>query len=354
MTVYSSKQTHNQKAVSLYDYMARCLENYYQKKPTIIGGGGDFITAPEISQMFGELIGLWFVEQYHRLGKPKKFYLIELGPGRGTLMEDFLRVTPEHFKRTLSLHFVEVNPFFIKEQSNKFNQYSPVWHQSVDDMLDSINEDPAPILCLANEFLDTFPIRQFKGNHDRWLETFVLLNEKGHPLRLIYEETSHLPPTHPQPEEGKIWEYNPSAVTIIKKLGHGIAMHEGAGLFIDYGYVHNTTSTLQALKNHKKIDNLTHDGEADITAHVDFGLLSHVLSDLNLHIFGPQTQGKFLYNLGLHVRGQQLIAANTNKNQKKAKIFSDIYRLTSPSQMGELFKVLAFTDKKNTGCPSGF
>lgn len=333
--------------ISLETYMSLCLENYYTKKQPL-GSSGDFTTAPEISQLFGELIGFWFLEQYKQLGSPDKIYLVELGPGRGTLMSDFLRIIPDNLKKFFYLNFVEINPYLTSIQKKIIYPQKATWHNNFEDCLFSMKKKPLPLLLVANEFFDALPTRQFKVENSSWHETGIIYDEEREQLKFSYQLTS--PPfSYLDQKEGDFfWEYSPKTLSILKNIGLYIQQYSGSALVIDYGS-NGYNATLQAVKSHKKIDPLTLPGQADITTHVNFSSILRTLSLIpGLSTLGPIEQGLFLKNLGIDVLAKKL--SSKAKNQKQLyDLYSGLYRLTSANQMGSLFKVLPIknTRKKN-------
>jgi NADH dehydrogenase [ubiquinone] 1 alpha subcomplex assembly factor 7 len=309
-------------AMNIADYMNLCLTHpdygYYMRRDPF-GVSGDFTTAPEISQIFGELLGLWLAAQWQKQGKPECIFL-EMGPGRGTLMADILRATKKiaGFHDALSIYLLEISPTLRQKQwatlAGKHDRIQ--W-------INSLNELPnQPLFFIANEFFDALPIHQYENGTERT----ILLDDKG--------ELSFAPSPSPNPFS----EICPDAKPIMKQLGQTIAKHGGAGLIIDYGYMNGSSAdTLQALQNHKYYDILKTPGEADITAHVDFAALASYTNDAK--IYGAIPQGKFLLNIGASQRLQTLCAAAPSETC--ATLMGGFERLIAPDQMGELFKVLA-------------
>jgi len=339
--------------VSLETYMSLCLEQYYNTNVQPLGASGDFITAPEISQLFGELLGLWFSEQYQRIGSPEKFYLVELGPGRGTLISDFLRSSSEKFKKAVLLNFVEVNPYLKELQRKVIYPQKAIWHNSFQECMLQMEKDPLPLLLIANEFFDALPIRQFRIKNSDCYETGVTFNKKTKEIELAYNKVA--PPFSDVFSEktDTIWEYSPKTLSILKDIAFYIKKNSGSALVIDYGE-NGYGNTLQSVKNHKKVDSFAFPGYADITAHVNFSFIIDSLSSLtNISIFGPLEQGTFLQNLGIEILAKKLSSKAQNKKELDY-LFSGLYRLTAPSQMGSLFKVISILDKKNHHLISGF
>ncbi len=326
-------------------YMALCLghprHGYYATRDPL-GVGGDFTTAPEISQMFGELIGLWCVEAWRGMQSPARVRLVELGPGRGTLMGDMLRAIKlvPAFEKAVEVHLVETSPVLAKLQREKLGGTDvPVaWHESAADL-------PAgPLLMIANEFVDALPIDRFVKTASGWREQRVgMAHEKLafgiHPSPLPGFDES-LPARLRRAPEGSVLERRNLAP--IKEIAARVAAASGAALIVDYG--HRRTSfgdTLQAVRAHEFADPLETPGQADLTAHVDFEALAALAKDEGLRVRGPIAQGVFLRRLGIEPRAERL------KRNADARVRNDIdaalARLvgSSPRHMGELFKVFS-------------
>ncbi len=316
--------------LSIADYMAECLlhpqHGYYTTRESI-GAGGDFITAPEISQMFGELLGLWAVDGWHRLGAPERCYLVELGPGRGTLMQDALRVSRRlaPFRPVL----VEASPRLRALQQ----QVVPdaVW---CDDIA-ALPVD-APLIVLGNEFLDALPIRQYQRQDGAWHERRVDIAGDG--LRFVLARDA-VPLTQAAPE-GSICETCPAAHAVIEALAPRLLAQGGLALFIDYGPAESGFGdSFQAVRRHAYADALAAPGEADLTAHVDFAALARNAERAGLRAFGPLGQGDLLLRLGIATRAAQLKARATPP--QAAAIDAALHRLTNAGAMGRLFQALA-------------
>ncbi len=300
-------------------YMDLCLSHpahgYYMRQQPF-GAAGDFTTAPEISQMFGEIIGLWLVHMWQEAGAPARCVLLELGPGRGTLMADILRVAK------LAPAFLEAAEVCLLESSPRLREAQRAALGDVRHVarLDALAE--APVFAVANEFFDALPIRQFVKNDFGWQERLV-----GAGLAWQLGDTRPQPEldvAFPALETGRIVEVNEAARAMSGALTQHIATHGGAALFIDYGDFDGVGDTFQALRAHKTADVFIDPGEADLTAHVRFKDLVQ-----NGVAHGFATQGAFLHALGIAARAEVL---------KDAKA---LRRLTDASEMGELFKVLA-------------
>ncbi|MDC9825561.1 SAM-dependent methyltransferase [Devosia sp. ZB163] len=339
--------------MSIATYMSLALTHprsgYYTGKDPL-GRGGDFVTAPEISQMFGELIGFFIVNLWQQMSEPKSFTLLELGPGRGTLMQDALRVAAraEGFLDACHLQLFETNPALKAQQAERLGQYNPYWASEID----SVAEDP--IFVVANEFFDALPIRQFVKGTDGWHERQVGLRDGKRTFGL---NPTPIPDTV-MPEEvrsarpGEIYEVSLAAADVMQKLGTRIREQKGALLAIDYGYATTQTGeTLQAVSHHAYADPLESPGEIDLSAHVDFGALARVATDLGLTVEKLSTQRDFLGALGIVERASAL--ARANPGQMDA-IGAALRRLTAPEEMGTLFKVFCAHsgDLEAVGFPS--
>ena len=336
--------------IDVATYMTYCLsdpEHGYYTTGDPIGAKGDFITAPEISQMFGELVGIYFLSIWKQCGSPTPFHLCELGPGKGTLMADMLRAirSDSTAKDALNIHLVEVSPSLRSHQRNALEPLNQTvkWHDKIDSLPD------APVFFIANEFFDCLPIHQWVRHQDQWFERVVGLDDTGQ-LGFGLGALRQSPNTSQTQslEEGAIWEQSPANEAIMSGLAHHISQSGGAGLFIDYGYIEaGFGDTLQAMRRHAFADPLTNPGKQDLTAHVDFSALRNSAMSLlemsehpkALHVPEPITQGEFLLNLGLLERAGNLGAGKSTQEQETIR--DAVERLAAPDQMGELFKVLA-------------
>jgi SAM-dependent MidA family methyltransferase len=322
-------------------YMALALGHprlgYYATRDPL-GAAGDFVTAPEISQIFGELLGLWAAHAYERAGRPKRVALVELGPGRGTLMRDALRAiakaAPE-FRQKLGLHLVETSPALRSLQAATLAGADPAWHDDIETLPDG------PLIVLANEFFDALPVRQLVRNRGGWYERLVGLSDGrlAFGLAPIPVEARGLP----EAPEGAMLEIGETALAIAGSLARRVSREGGAALVIDYGHVESGFGdTLQAVKEHRFADPLAEPGEADLTAHVDFAALASQVTAEGATVDILTTQAQFLEALGIDHRARQLIKAATP--DQAAAIEAARTRLVdlSPTGMGALFKVLAF------------
>jgi len=343
--------------LSLAEFMTMALHDpaagYYATRNPL---GADFVTAPEISQMFGELIGLWLAQTWNDQGKPKRPLLVELGPGRGTLMADALRATKRmvEFRDTLEVVLVEASPVLRKAQAETLRDCGVAVRWAAN--LEPAN-DVRPLFLIANEFFDALPIRQFVKTERGWCERMVTLDEKDAlTFALAPSPAPLMPLNRDSAPSGGVYEQNATGEAICEQIGHAIARDGGAALVIDYGYsAPGFGETLQAVKGHAFSDVLSDPGASDLSAHVDFKALLDAAGRGGAVVYGPVEQGRFLLSLGLRER------AGVLSNDARAR--SDIAtldsvrlavdRLVDPEQMGNLFKVLAMVPK-SAPTPPGF
>lgn len=321
--------------VSVARYMALALGHprwgYYMTRDPL-GMAGDFTTAPEISQMFGELLGAWCADVWTKLGSPEPFIMAECGPGRGTLMKDMLRVTAgvKGFHEAMQVHLVETSPLLREKQKRALSWFDPQWHGGLDTL-----PGDAPLILVANEFLDALPVRQFQMTKDGWRERMVGLDGD----RLVFvlsEKSGNFPPG----DEGDIFEVSPARTSFTAALCGRLKKQKGAALLVDYGHVKTAPGdTLQAVRGHKYADALTEPGLADLTSHVDFESLLRTAQAEGAACFGPVDQGVFLDRLGVGVRVAALL--KQAEGTAAESIWAAHARLTAPDQMGRLFKVVA-------------
>ncbi len=313
-----------------------------------LGRAGDFVTAPEVSQMFGELIGLWCAHVWTQMGRPQLVRLVELGPGRGTAMADALRAAnrAEGFLDAAQVHLVETSPSLQKRQRRNLTTLDAAltWHQK-------FAEVPAgPVLIIANEFLDALPVRQFVRTNDGWAERCVTLDASGEALAWI-DQPADAPANLPATTVGELVEISPARAAIAAELAAAIAAHGGAALLIDYGHGKSSSGdTLQAIKGHRFHNVLADPGEADVTAHVDFAAIAAAANN-NVRVSGPVTQGAFLTALGIEARAAQLRVGATPRTT--GEVLEALKRLIGPAEMGTLFKVMALTNNDQPA-PEGF
>ncbi|ACK50103.1 protein of unknown function DUF185 [Methylocella silvestris BL2] len=344
--------------ISVERYMALALGHPvygYYRTHVAVGAEGDFITAPEISQMFGELIGLWAVEVWRLMGAPKELKLVELGPGRGTLMADALRavkIAPD-FRDAISVHLVEISlPLREKQRAALEGQgIKIVWHASVDEV------PPGPAIFIANEFFDALPVRHYVHRDGGWRERQIGVDESG---RLFFGVSgAHESAIAAKGEPDDILEVGAGAARLMTQLGVRVVTQGGAVLAIDYGYEEPARGeTLQAMRAHKFVDPLESPGEADLTAHVNFSALARAARGAGAAVHGPVTQGDFLARLGIFERASALERAAAPA--QRAAINSALERLAGEglgfdraTDMARLFKVLAVT-RREFDPPPGF
>jgi len=336
----------------VWRYMELCLmhpkHGYYLSRDPL-GREGDFTTAPEVSQMFGELLGLWAASVWKAIGSPPVLRLTELGPGRGTMMADAMRamrVLPPLYQ-ALSIHLVEVNPVLRKKQQATLSGSRDVsWHDTIDDVPDG------PAIIFANEYFDVLPIHQAVKRETGWHERIVEVDDSG---KLAFGVAAEpiprfevlLSPLVRAAPLGAVFEWRPDAE--IMRITSRVRDQDGAALLVDYGHVRSDVGdTFQAIARHTFADPLKNPGQADVTAHVDFQALARAADDLGARVHGPVTQGEFLTRLGIETRAMTLMAKAT------AEIAEDIagamQRLVGGGRggMGQMFKVLAVSEPNLT------
>lgn len=315
--------------LSVETFMGMVISHYYATRDPF-GVQGDFTTAPEISQMFGEMVGIWVTDTWNKLGQPAHFHLIEAGPGRGTLMADILRTAKraEGFLESAHIYLIETSAHLRDIQKETLRDYDVEWCNSLADPI--LQASGRPIIFVANELLDALPIRQYQCQQGKWYERVIGLEND----RLIFglvPSTLALPP-----EEGAVKEVSPAAIHFMAQLSIMIRDNTGAALLIDYGYdAPGFGDTLQAVKSHEFVSVLDDIGESDLTAHVDFKTLAGVSQ---VPVTGPVEQGLFLKNMGIQMRLERLKSVATP--QQALDLQSGYVRLTADDQMGRLFKVM--------------
>ena len=320
---------------------------YYMTRDPF-GLAGDFVTAPEISQMFGELLGLWVAEVWNALGRPPLVRLVELGPGRGTLMADALRAlrSVPAFLQAVEVHMVEMSPVLTERQQSVLARVPvPVtWHKDFDHVPEG------PVIVLANEFFDALPVRHYVKMQRGWCERLIGLDDQG---QLIFGASSEVEPTiNVAAPIGEILEIGAQSQLTMRAIAQRFTRHAGTLLAIDYGHTETGLGeTLQALRAHEYVHPLSHIGSADLTAHVDFAALGRAAESVGANCFGPMTQGEFLHGLGISQRAEGLKRRATEA--QIAEIDTALERLTSaePQHMGQLFKVLAVTSPNIAALP---
>lgn len=335
--------------ISLADYMQECLLHpaygYYSTRDPL-GVQGDFTTAPEISQMFGELLGLSLAQTWVDQGSPSPFALAELGPGRGTLMVDLLRATKavQGFHDALNLHLVEASPALRKEQATRLNGFGPHWHNTVETMSEATAQ--MPLFLVANEFFDALPVRQFIRSGTQWAERRIGWDGK----KLGFGLTA---PT-PQPalahrledtQESDLVEHSAPSLQITDTIARHITQVGGAALIVDYGDWRSLGDTLQALRAHAPSNPLDAPGQADLTTHVDFEAITMAAQRVGCAYSRLTPQGVFLERLGITQRANQL--ADKLTCDPLDQLIAAHRRLTHPQEMGNLFKVIGLFPKQS-------
>lgn len=321
--------------MTVADYMTECLLHpqlgYYATRDPL-GAAGDFITAPEISQMFGELVGLALAQAWMDQGRPARFTLAEAGPGRGTLMADILRATRSvpGFGQAARIVLIEASPVLQEIQRVTLREHRPEWISTFDPLPE------APLYFVANEFFDALPIRQFVRDGRFWRERCIGAADDALQFGLgAPVPRSDLDHRLEDTKDGDLVEICPAASSIMSQIGRRIESHGGAGILIDYGDWRSQGDTLQAVQNHSFADPLENPGQADLTAHVDFEALCLAAPCAHTRL---TPQGVFLERLGITARTEALSKADDQTARKDLPIAH--HRLTHPSEMGNLFKTL--------------
>jgi SAM-dependent MidA family methyltransferase len=330
--------------IPVNEYMTLCLldpeAGYYTTREPF-GVAGDFVTAPEISQMFGEMVAVWLYQAWLAIGRPIPVTVAEIGPGRGTLMKDMLRTCSRldpALTAGASFAMIETSPRLtgIQKQTLAGASARIGWHETIDTL------PQAPLLIVGNELFDAIPLRQFIRAGAGWHERMIGLDD-ANGLR-FFAGAGSLDPTLLSDDaagapQGAIVEIAPARAALMATIAERLAAHGGAGLFIDYGHLQpGVGDTLQALRKHKHDDVLANPGEADLTAHVDFAALAAIVRahGLDAHL---STQGDFLLGMGILERAGRL-GADADQAARE-KIAGEVERLAGPQTMGDLFKVLA-------------
>lgn len=348
--------------ISVADFMAEALGHPrlgYYTRAMPLGAAGDFTTAPEISQMFGELIGAWLAERWQAMGRPAPVRLIELGPGRGTLMADALRATRgvPGFHAAIDLNLVDINQPLRAIQQSTLGAFRPSWQERLDGV------PPGPALLVANEFFDALPVRQFEKTAQGWAERMVGLahDREADGERLAFARTpgpspfARLLPAAVRDADlapGVVAEASAAVAAVAAAIATRLAREGGWALIIDYGRdAAAPGATLQALRGHHHVDPLDRPGETDLTAHVDFAALAETARAAGAHVFGPTGQGAFLHRLGIAQRAETL--KRRADAVRRSAIDAALVRLIGEDQMGTLFRVLAMGDDRSAA-PAGF
>ncbi len=343
--------------LTISEFMRHCLsdpEHGYYMSANPFGENGDFVTAPEVSQLFGELLGGWTLNLWREIGSPSHFHLVEIGPGRGTLMSDVMRVLrlSPACSAAVNIHLVETSPRLRKIQEQTLAARPPLnaapthWASHIGEI-----PDDAPIIALANELFDALPIHQYVKTPEGWFERVVGLDANG---VLCFGQGPGPQPENALPEAiqtnsaeiGAIFETQPQGDALAQTIAERLTRQGGAALFIDYGYVRAAVGdSLQALRKHKMVSPLEHIGDADLTAHVNFESLVRASATGGAQVHGPLTQGAFLLKLGLLERAGALGAGKSHAEQERIR--NQVERLAAPQQMGDLFKVVALSAPQN-------
>lgn len=325
---------------------------YATGKP--IGAGGDFITAPEVSQMFGELIGLWVATCWDVMGRPADVNLVELGPGRGTMMKDVQRAIGAVCLMRPNVHLVEKSPALRGDQSKQISDASPTawpvtWHETLGDV------PSGPMILLANEFFDALPIRQIVKTESGWIEAMIGLSQDGSSLEPhagppAEDLAEALPESLADTESGRVAELSPARTALTAEIAARLAEAPGCALIIDYGPAQSALGeTLQALGPEGFASVFEAPGTVDLSAHVDFAALERAAGAAGAIVHGPITQATFLERLGIAGRADNL-KKNASETQR-AEIDMALTRLTAPAQMGNLFKALALSSQDILALP---
>lgn len=322
--------------ISVAHFMAESNARYYASRNPL-GSEGDFVTAPEISQMFGELIGLWFADMWIRAGREEPIALFELGPGRGTLTGDALR-TMKRYGLEPEVHFVESSPALKKVQ------LEAVPGAQFHDDLSTLPMD-CPLLVVGNEFLDALPVRQLVRTPEGWRERMVGLEADAFAYVAGRQPMdAAISPEWKDAAEGTIVETSPAQAAIVYEIAGRLAAQGGCALLIDYGHSEaRSGSSLQAVRAHRKVDPFAAPGEADLTAHVDFATLARVAQSRDVRWMGTPTQGQWLRALGIETRADALAERAPHY---RAELFAARDRLIAEDQMGTLFKVMGLASER--------
>lgn len=342
--------------ISVAEYMALALgdpEHGYYTTQESIGVEGDFITSPEISQMFGEMIGAWLTDVWLQTGKPDSVKLIELGPGRGTLMADVLRTisTWPELKAAVSVHLVETSQRLRQIQFEVLKGWRPTWY-------DRFEEVPVGVsFIIANEFFDALPTHQLIKSGGQWQERMIDYNPERKEFVFVvkpldFSLSSVMPSAFIHAPEGSVFEVSPASLGLLDLIAGRIAKYNGAGLIIDYGHtVPGLGDTLQAVSKHQYSNPLENPGVKDITVHVDFATLAQAASTV-VRVHGPVMQGDFLTSLGIQQRAEKLCEEATSEQAEEIK--RGLERLITHEQMGGIFKVLGLTPRHKALNVTGF
>lgn len=335
----------------LADYSQLCLfdaaQGYYRSRDAI-GAEGDFITAPQISQIFGELAGIWCAAVWQALGKPRQFVLAEAGPGNGTAMADMLRAAASvpGFIDAARVRLIEASPAMIDRQREALanSDADIAWVSDLQELPDG------PLILFANEFLDCLPMRQYVKAGNAWLERCVGIDPSGGLVSVLGAgmiDAPQLPNDASRETDGAVFETSPAREAWISALAMRLTEQGGAALIIDYGHGHpGFGDTFQAMRGHGFVDALAQPGTADLTSHVDFAALGEAARIAGANVSKIATQGDFLLAMGLLERAGRLGAGLPRTEQDR--ISGEVARLAAPDAMGTLFKVLALAGSGNS------
>jgi NADH dehydrogenase [ubiquinone] 1 alpha subcomplex assembly factor 7 len=340
--------------LSIADFIKFTLQHYeqgyYPTAESSIDKGGDFISAPEISTLFGEIIGKWCINFWQSLKRPKKFNLIELGPGNGVLMRDLLKATQNvpSFHDNMDIHLIEINPNLIQNQIKNIKHPRIKWHKSYDKIKDGLS------IIIANEFFNTLPINQYIKKKNKWYINMVDTNDDQNHLYINYYDANEnirafLNKEYRDAPEGAIVEIHDEANILTKKITEKIKKHGGIALIIGCGYTENKNrdfiSTLQSIRDQKFYPLFKKIGATNIKSHVNFSALADTAKIYGTSIHGPITQREFLLNMQIDALKDSFLRNIKNKQQKKI-ITSGYERLINPEQLGDLFKIMAIAGKQ--------
>lgn len=339
-----AKQIEGTGPISVAEYMRAANSRYYGKSDPL-GAEGDFITAPEISQMFGELVGMWLTDMWLRQNSPDNCQYVELGPGRGTLAADALRAM-ERFEFSPAVHFVETSEAMRSRQVAAVPR--AIFYDNIADL-----PCTSPLLVVANEFFDALPVRQLVVTHAGWRER-VVGRDRGTKFAAMPGSQSmdmYVPEAIRNAPVGSIYEQSPASTEIMYEILARLAEQGGVLLIVDYGYAQpGMGSTLQAVRDHKFTDPFADPGDCDLTAHVNFHELANLARMRNLKLSGPTSQGAWLSALGINQRARALAE---NAPDRAAEIYAARDRLVKGDEMGTLFKVMA-VHSADWATPEGF
>ena len=342
----------NKKLIQLDKFINHALykKNGYYMKKNPFGKKGDFVTSPNISILFSEMITVWIIAFWQNLKKPKKFNLVELGSGNAEMIYQIIKTSSKFplFKKSCSFYIYEKSPYLKKIQKKKLKYFNVKWIKNLYQI------KKAPTLFIGNEFFDAMPVKQFIKKKNKWFEKYIALTKKNKKILDVktnikkFEKKIGISISKKQ----RFLEISPDAIKMLKIISKLIFKFNGGLLIIDYGYYKKKMlNTLQAIKNHKKTNILDNEGEVDISHMINFKFIEKVVSKFKLKLVGISSQRNFLTRLGILERAE--ILAKNLPFSKKADIYYRLKRLIDRTQMGELFKVM-FVAKKEMGFKIGF